>query len=556
MRIQSKNLIYNYINLVCLITLLAGILYSQDVNLYDPVNSENIKQHTDQLGGDIFQGRGTGTKGEYDASAYISDYISSFGVIPLGDRDTYYQNIPMHGSYPLESSNFIISLKDTIKNLELGKEYLLYKTGAATYIPNPIPLVFVSYGIIAPEYDYNDYQNVDVDGKVVVFLSGEPYSDDDNFFRGSKSTVYSYPESKQRIAISRGARGSIMIPLPDSEDEFNWQHWVQEFAFEHVTLAYTVSSHMSALLNPEVSNELFLGSQYSFSDILNMQRNNTLTSFELQTKISFDGQFEERDFIGRNIVGMIEGNDDFLKDSFILLSAHYDHLGIGPPVKGDSVYNGVLDNALGVSSLMEICRILSTSEVNTKRSIIFLWLTGEEKGLLGSTYYTDNPVRPLHKTVAAINIDGIAAFDEFEEIIGVGSELSSLEKDLIEVSSVFSLKVASIPEQYFYESESISKSDQLSFMKAGIPSILITEGVKYKNTSYKQGINRLIQWSENIYHSPFDDLSQKINYEAASQHTKFILDFTLYLGNKIDQPSWNPGSPYINARLQSIAEKR
>jgi Zn-dependent M28 family amino/carboxypeptidase len=287
-----------------------------------------------------------------------------------------------------------------------------------------------------------------------------------------------------------------------------------------------------------------------------MQRNNTLTSFELQTKISFDGKFEERDFIGRNIIGMIEGSDDFFKDSFILLSAHYDHLGIGPPVKGDSVYNGVLDNALGVSSLMEICRIFSTSEVNTKRSIIFLWLTGEEKGLLGSSYYTDHPARPLHKTVAAINLDGIAAFEEFNDIIGVGSELSSLENDLIEVSSYSSLNIASMPDKYFYESESISRSDQFSFMKAGIPSVLITEGVKYKNTLYEQGIQRLIQWSENIYHSPFDDLSQEINFEASSQHTKFILDFAVYLGNKIDPPFWNPGSPYINARLQSIAEKR
>jgi hypothetical protein len=516
----------------------------------------NILEHVFQLGSDEFMGRGTGTAGETMAAEYIANQLQTYGLIPIGDKSTFYQKIPMHGSSPSPLSQFIISLDTIEKNIDLGKDYLLYNTGEETFIPNPTPLVFVGYGIIAPEYDYNDYLSVDVDGKVVVFLSGEPYSADPYYFNGSKPTIYSYPESKQRIAISRGAKGSIMIPVTKDIENYDWDYWVQQFAFEHITLAYTVTNHMSALLNPSLADSLFLGSLMTYERVVEMHEKGKLSSFPLNSQISFSGEFEERDFVGQNIVAMVEGGDSELNDTYVIVSAHYDHLGIGPPVKGDSIYNGVLDNALGVAALIEISRNFAIADLKPKRSIIFIFLTGEEKGLLGSTYYTDHPVRPLYKTVAAINIDGVAAFEEFKDIIGIGAELSSLKNDLHKVAASQGLKVSSIPENYFYESESISRSDQFSFIKAGIPSILITEGVSYKNTSYEKGIMRLIQWSKNVYHSPFDDLNQPLNFMATLQHTKLIYEFVSRIANKEKPPHWIPGSPYINARLQSIAEKR
>lgn len=553
---KFRNLFYVYISLITILFNTSQFLLSQTTDTPITVNKENIREHTYQLGSDHYQGRGTGTEGESEAAKYITNFLHEYGILPIGDRMSYYQNIPMHGSYPQKSSRFILQVNNSDQVLKLGEDYLLYKTGAETYIPNPIPLVFVGYGIIAPEFDYNDYLSVDVQGKVVVFLSGEPYSEDEFFFKGTRPTIYSYPEAKQRIAISRGARGSIMIPVSEVGSRSDWEHWVKEFAFEHVTLAYTVSSNMSALINPAITNKIFYGSQYSYDNVLAMHNEGILSSFELQSRISFDGKFDERDFIGRNLIGMVEGRDNDLKDTYIILSAHYDHLGIGPEVKGDSIYNGVMDNALGVAALLEISRLFAELESKPKKSVIFLFLTGEEKGLLGSKYYIDHPSRPLYKTIANINIDGLAAFDEFKDIIGVGAELSSLENDLINVAQSFGLEVSSIPDDYFYESESISRSDQFSFMKAGIPSILLTEGLNYKNTTYQQGLDRLIQWTETVYHTPFDDLNQNLNFDAAQQHTLLIFKFSLLLANKTDPPQWNPGSPYINARLQSIAEKR
>jgi len=550
--VNIKHYIYPFLISIGILITTSPLLYSQSI----VVNKENIRKHINELGSDQFQGRGTGTEGESVAAKYISNQLFTYGIFPIGDRDSYYQNIPMHGGFTKKSSRFSLLVEGRDHFLQHGEDYLLYKTGAETYIPNLIPLVFVGYGIIAPEFDYNDYLTVDVQGKVVVFLSGEPHSNDDYFFSGIKPTIYSSPEAKQRIAISRGARGSIMIPVYDNDYRSDWQHSVKEFAFEHVTLAYSVSSHMSALINPSIGKIIFSGSQFSYDEILEMHQKGIISSFYLQSLLSFDGEFKERDFIGKNVIGMIEGQDKNLKDTYLLLSAHYDHLGIGPPVKGDSIYNGVMDNSLGVAALLEISRLYARSASKPKRSIIFLFLTGEEKGLLGSKYYTDHPSRPLYKTIANINIDGISVFDEINDIIGVGAEFSSLEVELLAIAKSSGLEVSRIPKDYFYESESVTRSDQFSFMIAGIPSVLLTEGLNYKNTSYQQGLDRLIQWTKTVYHTPFDDLNQNLNFEAAKQHTRFIFDFSLQLANKADLPRWNPGSPYINARLQSIAEKR
>jgi hypothetical protein len=390
----------------------------------------------------------------------------------------------------------------------------------------------------------------------VVFLSGEPSSEDEHFFLGKKPTIYSSTEAKQRIALSRGARGSIMIPIPNTGIRTDWKYWVREFAFEHVTLAYSVSGHMSVMINPTIADKILAGSEYNLDKLIEMHTKGVVRSFDLHTNISFAGDFDERDFLARNVVGVINGSDDQFIDSYLLLSAHYDHLGIGPEVNGDNIYNGAMDNALGVASLLEITRVLAALETKPRRSIVIIFLTGEEKGLLGSTYYTDNPLVPLHRTLSNINIDGIAAFDEFKDIISIGAEFSSLQDDVLQIADSAGLAVSSIPSEYFYEMESVNRSDQLAFMKAGIPSVLIVEGLNYRNTDYSKGIERLLKWNQNVYHTPFDDLKQNINFNATVQHTQILFNLALHLAEKEETPQWKPGSPFINARLQTIAETR
>ncbi len=526
--------------------------YKQAVRSF---SKENFQRHLNFLGSDLFEGRGTGTIGGNLAAKYLALEFEKLHLKPIGSNNTFYQYIPMHGSYPLPSSKLILFLKNDSKKLSLSSDYLMYVSGEQTYIPVPLPLVFVGYGIVAPEYDYNDYQSVDVEGKIVVFLEGEPFSNDPDYFDGSKSTIYSMPEAKQRIALSRGARGTILIPNVQSDNNFDWSEKIQSFSFENVTLAYSVSSNLSIMINPEIANALFEDSGYTLQDIYRMHQEDKMRSFELSTKISFEGEYKERDFVASNVVGMLEGSDNTLKDSYILVTAHYDHLGVGPAVKSDSIYNGVYDNAVGVSAVLEIARVFGLYPDLSKRSIIFLLVTGEEKGLLGSTYYCDNPVRPLYKTIADVNIDGLSLFDEMKSVVGVGSEYSTLKDYLERVVKGFDIKVVQIPPQ-FTQTEAYSKSDQFAFARAGIPSILLMEGTDYVHISKEEGIGKMIEYITKYYHTPFDDLSLPINYDAALQHIQLIFSLVYELSNSLTEPEWNSNSPFINARLRSDAEKK
>lgn len=525
-----------------------NLSYQNYENLF---NMSAFSRHINFLGSDLFEGRGTGTTGGNLAARYLALELSKIGLKPVGNDNSYYQNIPMHGSKALPSSKLVLFDNDTQQELKLNDDYLLYQSGSQTFIPVPTQLVFVGYGIIAPEFDYNDYQEVDVEGKIVVFIEGEPFSNDKNFFNGELSTIYSYPESKQKIAISRGARGSILIPLPET----NWRKLQNDFAFENISLAYSVSFNFSAIFNYRIAEMVFNNSPNSLNDVIEMHSTNRIKSFNLNTKLSFRGVFQERDFIAQNVIGMLKGSDPELRDRYIIVSAHYDHLGIGPSVNGDSIYNGVYDNAAGVSALLEIAKAFSQSGISTKRSILFILLTGEESGLLGSKYYTNNPIVQLYKTVANINIDGIASFDNFNSIIGIGKEYSTLNKYLENIASKFGLSIDEIPPQFIFN-ESFSQSDQVAFANAGVPAILISEGLNYVNLSKENGFKKYITYSTQYYHTPFDDLQLSINLDAAKQHMIILFSLIEDLANNPVEPEWNKGSPYLNARLRSIAEKK
>lgn len=520
------------------------------------IEVDSIKKHLTYLASDVCEGRAPGSKGEQLAAKYIEQQLVKYQLKPIGDNASYFQNVPMHGSYPLSETDLKLYIDSTVYSLKLNSDYLLYKSGASTFVPAPVPMVFVGYGIIAPEYDYNDYQDIDVEGKIVVFLSGEPHSNDPDYFKGEIETIHCSPDSKQRVAISRGASGSILLLNPLGNQNMDWNYWIRQFQFEDISLSYAVSGNLSVLFNPVIANLLFSKEKYQFQEILEMYKNNRMESFNLASSMSLRSFYNERDFVAQNIISLLEGSDGGLKDSYVLLSAHYDHLGIGPAINGDSIYNGAFDNAAGVSVLLELARNIVLNKNNIKRSIIFLFTTGEERGLLGAQYYTDHPKRPLYKTIANLNIDGISSFDETYDFIGIGVEDSDIGIVLKKVLAKHSVKLNNSPQYFISESESVNRSDHFAFAKAGIPFLILIEGVNYKNTDMNSGIYRLINWQNNIYHSPFDDLNQEINFRAVKQHVLILYDLCEALAGKMEPPQWKMDSPFLLRRLQSIAEKR
>jgi hypothetical protein len=519
------------------------------------ISEKIFQEHLNFLGSDSLNGRAPGTKDGNLAAKYLANEFHKIGLKPIDSNSKYFQFLPLHGSIPLYSSTLNIEFGSEKVTFKLTEDFLMYQSNEPIFIPNLTEIIFVGYGIVANEFDYNDYADIDVEGKIVVFLDGEPASSDSSYFNGDLPTIYSTPEVKQRIALSRGAKGSILIPDVYSSTDYSWEEKIRQFSFENMCLASTPSTTFDIIINPNIADILFTGSGYTLDDVFDMKLTHRLKAFPLQGKLTFQGKVKQRDFVSPNVIGILEGQDSEFKDSYVLITAHYDHLGIGPAVNGDSIYNGVSDNAAGVSALLELARVFSSKDILKKRSIIFALLTCEEFGMLGSEYYVENPLRPLYKTIANINIDGIASFDNFKSIVVIGKEFSSLAKIVSDIANRQGLNISEIPKE-FRSDNSFAKSDQFNFAKAGIPSALILDGIDYKNLSKEEGIKRFLDYSINIYHSPFDDLNQPINFDASMQHIKILYDVINELVNSSKEPEWNDNSPFKHARIISKARKK
>ena len=519
--------------------------------LLQAVSLDSIWTDVQFLGSDYLAGRAPGTLGGDRAAEYLAGRMARIGLVPMGDNDSYLQHMPLYGGTPLLDTRLTLSRDAERREFELQQDFLLYTTGAGTRVSTPLPMVFAGYGIVAPEFDYNDYQNLDPAGSIVVFLAGEPVSDDDGFFDGKADTRHALPITKQLTALARGAAGTILIPQSRVYGERTWDEWIRMFGFEHVTSPYNPPKGLDVLLHPDRAGLLFEDSGHPLNDVLAMDEQGRMQSFPLAWKAGFDGRFRERDFLSSNVVGMLPGLDPGA--GYILVSAHYDHLGTGPEEDGDSIYNGVVDNALGCAVTLEVARVLAGADP-PRRSVVFLLTTAEEKGLLGARFYCRHPAVPLHRTVAAVNIDGVAIIDTFDDVVGVGADLSTLKEDLREAVAPLGLSVSPVPAMF--RREAFLMSDQYAFAEAGVPSILIMEGQSYRNMSSEEGFRAFMSWNATRYHTPGDDLEQGLNLLAVRQHTWVNLALITHLAAGISSPRWNPGTPHVAARLRSRAEGR
>jgi hypothetical protein len=517
------------------------------------VSAEALGMHTFFLGDDARRGRAPGTPGEAEAARYIAGELQRAGLDPLGRDGSWLQDVPLHGTIPTDGTELLVTSPCHTGPLRLGEDYLLFTGGVQTLIPREVPLVFAGYGIAAPEFDYNDYQDLDVAEKVVVILEGEPHSDDPDYFAGTQATVYSTAEAKQRIALSRGARGSLLIPSA-LEPAREWARLRQEYAFEHLSLAYSLPRHLSARIHPAAAASLFCEAGWDLEAVHRMERDHTLRSFPLPARIRFRGEFRERDFFGRNVVGVLPGGDPEVGDTYVLVSAHYDHLGVGPPVEGDRIYNGVIDNAIGVAGALEIARVLAARPEAPARSIVFLFPTAEEEGLLGSLYYLDHPLVPVHRTVANVNVDGLAHLDTFADVVGIGGEKSTLGETLVCVASRRGLEVSEVPA--LARADPFTFSDQAAFAEVGVPAILVNEGLRWSGHSPEEALALYAQWGRHRYHQPSDDLEQPLNFAASRQHVELLADLVWEIANDPEPPRWHPGQPEALAQLRTRAEGR
>lgn len=520
-----------------------GLIYSPVPAQLIPLASiDSIKTHINYLGSDMLQGRATGSDGLKEAAGYISNSMNKYRLHANGQNNRWYQKVPMHGTRPLSISTLQVHYNNENKYLLYEKDFILIKSGSEAFPPGLLPIVFVGYGISAPSFEYDDYNNIDVNGKIVVFLNGEPPSNDLEYFASEEKTIFSLYESKIRIAIAKGAAGSILIYDEPHEGNKSWEKKKSEYSFEEVTLPNRVTGHLAIMLNPKNAELFFKGTGHNYKELIKQRDKNILSSFPLKVSAAFNASFKSREFKSQNILASIKGRDSLLSNEYLIIGAHYDHLGIGSKVSGDSIYNGVLDNATGVAVVMELARIFSSADFQPKRSILFAFFTGEESGLLGSYYYTLHPQVVINKTIAMVNIDGLSTMGNFKSIIPVGGNYSDLGIILSEVANEYGISIEQLNTVGY--GESFFKSDQLSFARAGIPSIQVIEGYEYPFISKEEALARTRLWFKKIYHSPFDDMDQDIDFKSIARYTNFMVVFCNRILNMERKPQWYQDSPY------------
>lgn len=542
---------------VFLISLLISCSRSFDSGVEKAISSltsAKLKSHILFLSDDLLEGRSPGSRGGELAARYIASQFEAYGLIPAGENDTYFQPFSMIGITP--DPDMTLTVQKGSRKVIL--KYLEEFTGE-TGLQKPLvtiddELVFAGYGIEAPEYDWDDYKGVDVKGKILLMLVNDPPSEDPQFFGGKALTYYGRWTYKYEKAAEKGAKGAILIHTtesagypwkvvqsswsgeqyelergPDSPPSLPFRSWVKDDAAEKfLALAGTDLSTLKKMAESREFRPIFLGLR------VKIRIKSTLRSVETA-----------------NVVGLKKGGDQKFKNEYVILTAHYDHLGVGKPVNGDSIYNGALDNATGVSVILSIADGLSRLSHSPKRSILFIATSAEESGLLGSKYYSQNPIFPLEKTAAVINIDGINIWGPTRDIIPLGANRSTMEGVIAKVAQDMGLVISPdpFPEQGFFY-----RSDQFNFAKMGVPSVSLDSGIDFTGKPEGWGKKRIDEYIEKHYHQPSDEFGPEWNLNGTLQLAQVALRSAIKLANWSEMPQWKEGDEFKTIRERMLKE--
>jgi hypothetical protein len=518
-----------------------------------------IREHLEILASDAFGGRAPGTEGGAKTEAYLVEQLRAAGVEPAFS-DGYRQSIPLHATRSTAGSYAVFWRGAVRRPLAIGEEAILLSWPPAVRLPKPAWLVFVGYGITAPEFDHDDYADVSVAGRVAVVLAGEPESDDPDWFGGPAATIYSTVESKRRMAMAQGAVATIVLPsVAPGGIGHGWRDLARETSTERYQLAWGIPDHLSMVMHPDMASWLFRDALYDLETIQDLGARGAWQSFYLPVALTFEGRFANRDVLASNIVGVIPGRDPALADRWVVVTAHWDHLGTAPDDAAafapgdDRVFNGAVDNAIGVAGVLELARVLAAGDRAPRRSVLVVLTTGEESGLLGAQYFVEHPPVPLARMVAAVNVDGLATAGPVDGVIAVGGELSDLGWRLERAVRPLDMAPGEAPPE-LRMSEGFARSDQWAFAHAGVPAVMVNESFPEDPVERIRAVERATRWLVERYHTPFDDLSQEVDFEAAARHLAAITAFVVALADSPTEPVWRPNVPYAYVRAVSRAE--
>jgi Zn-dependent M28 family amino/carboxypeptidase len=497
------------------------------------IDGSAIKAHIEKLASDEMEGRAPGGKGEELATSYISNFYKSIGL------KAQFQTVPFVGITstvsPLE-----FTTKTGKKALKYGDDFVAWSRRQQGGIGANAELIFCGYGVVAPEYQWNDFKD-SVKGKIIVVLINDPQLEDQTKFGGKAMTYYGRWTYKFEEAARQGAAGALIIHETEMAS-YPWEvvrgSWSGE-QFDIVTADKGASTvPIQGWITRDVAAALFKSAGFEFDDMKKKALRQDFKPIPLAIKASIEVTNNMRTVESKNVVGVLEGGEK--PDEYVIFTAHWDHLGIGEPQNGDKIYHGAVDNASGVASMLEMAQAAVTLTPKPRRSLVFLAVTGEEQGLLGSEYYASNPLFPLNKTLADINIDEANVFGRNNNQIEViGSGYTTLEDILNDVAAGQGRKVVAdnSPEAGHY-----FRSDQFSFVNKGVPALFTTSFTPEDEKDF----------TANRYHKPSDKFDPNWDMKAAVADADALLQLGLRVANGDKWPEWKPGTQFRAIREESL----
>jgi len=486
------------------------------------------------LANDEMQGRNTGSPEHLKAAQYVAAEFAKSGLKPAG-VEGYIQPVKFKGRKLVESGCSLELIRGgKAERLVLGEDALI---GVRVDPSDSVeaPLVFAGYGLVVPESKYNDFTGLDLRGRIIVTIAGGP-SD----IPGPLKSHYQFVTERARFLKQAGVAGTVIIQNPRMAD-IPWSRLALARFQEAMSLADPSLSDDAGLkigvtMNPDRADKWFAGSGHELKDLLALvDAGKPLPRFPLAPSLRAKVKVERRELESQNVVGIRPGTDAALKNEYVVLSAHLDHVGVGEPINGDRIYNGAMDDASGVAALLDIAAALNEAKTQTKRSLLFLAVTGEEKGLLGSRYFAAHPTVELKSLVADLNMDMFLPLYPLHLATVWGLNESDLGDLARRVSKSLDVEVQDDPQP---QRNVFIRSDQYSFIRRGVPSLMMAFG--YTLGSKEEEIAK--QWLTNRYHAPSDDLNQPVDMKAAGQYNRLMMALAEAVANNPARPKWKADS--------------
>lgn len=505
-------------------------------------SADRIEADVTFLADDLLRGRDTGSEGYQIAANYVAAEFTRLGLTPAGKGGSYFQEVPLRTAMiNMDTAAMSIEVDGDEKTLALGEDFFMSGSVKTPDGEVSADIVFAGYGIHAPSLGHDDLAGLDIDGKIVLVFSGAPTS-----FNTEIRAHHGSATTKLKQIVSRGAVGYISVNTASDEKRRPFaalKRFLGRKSFDWVEPkgngAESTGLKATATISQDVAKDLFEGAAKSFNDLLSEAKKGAPKGFALTSRATMKRESVLSDqFTSPNVLAILEGSDLDLKDEFVVLSAHLDHIGVSENAKGDDkINNGALDNATGVSTLLEVARAYVRSGEKPRRSIMFAIVTGEEKGLLGAEYFAHYPTVEKSAMVANVNLDMPLLLYDFTDVVAFGAERSSLGP--VTASALAKLNVSLSPDPIPQEGI-FTRSDHYRFVQQGIPSVFLMTGWN-KGVNGKDGGQIFRDFLSKTYHSPRDDLSQSIDYDAAAKfaHANWLISSAI--ANGAERPSWNEG---------------